>query len=178
MISTRRITEAPADRFPKGTFRLSVPLGDRNLMDLLDGKKVCMVFDDRDFDPWERTVRDLVDCGCLSGSIKLLNFSAFLKVLPTLETDMLLVFSINPQEFQHSFANLERGMIEFRRNNPQSPVVMVGLYSSVSSAGKLLAILREKTLVDHLEYGPISHTNLVRTGASLLYQRASADAKV
>jgi len=133
--------------------------------DRLRGKTACIVFDDRDYEGFSRTLRDFVDAPC---DIQTIRWSELYSALPHLDTDILLIMS--PRKLNGEFPDFRRALERFRDRNPTSVVSMNNLHSPVARETEKIESLTG--LIDHVEHGFTYFPQLLELSASMHVARA------
>lgn len=143
---------------------------DRALSEKLKGRTVIVVVDNQDS---SNGMKDLVSAmlGPISESatVRILNWSEFLSVLPALKAD--LIVALSPRELSIFLPLLKDGLADFRRQNCGSVVLMNSLHCPAAPVSAGLDKLLSSSLLDHVEYGYTFFPILVHRGAEALHQK-------
>jgi hypothetical protein len=143
------------------------PMTDRCLSDRIMGKRVIFSFCDNHFDEGAKLIGEMVSHSFLPQGMEPMRWSDLLRELPFLKADIVIVFSLPPEEVLRDPEAMAASLKHFKERNPNSSFVMLSLYGSTTPAGAVFSFLENERLVDRVEQGPASYDVLIRHGADL-----------
>ena len=143
------------------------PLTDRCLSDRILGKRVIFSFCDGHFDDGKERISEMAEASYIPQGMEPMKWSDLLRELPFIKADIVIVFSLPPEEMLRDPHGLAASIKHFKERNPGSSLVMLNLYGQGTPAGAVFSFLEKEALVDHVEQGPASYEVLIRQGADL-----------